>query len=323
MVTDNPVTPAVISEAPVETIEVRPSPPRRISWGAIIAGVVVALVTQIVLGILGIAIGVSTIDPVGTRAEWPQGLSIGAGIWWVITGLLSLFAGGIVAGRLAGIPRKSDGALHGLITYGVTTLLSIYLLTTAVGGLVSGAWSVMQGGMSGAVETARGIRMPSEMAIPSIAPPRGSNAGRLRADVQSVLRASPREAAAPGGDVAAEQEIYGAARRFLEREDAASREGLVNALVNRTAMNREGAERTVDEWQRKHAAPSGQAVIPGTSMREQDIEALAERTKRVVVSAAIWSFIALVIGAAAAALGGMVGSTAKSLRTGLFAEATR
>ena len=36
---------------------------RRISWGAALAGVAIALVTQLGLSLLGVGIGVSTIDP--------------------------------------------------------------------------------------------------------------------------------------------------------------------------------------------------------------------------------------------------------------------
>ena len=36
---------------------------RRVSWGAVMGGVVVALITQLLLSMLGIGIGVSTIEP--------------------------------------------------------------------------------------------------------------------------------------------------------------------------------------------------------------------------------------------------------------------
>ena len=42
---------------------------RRISWGAIFAGVVIAVAVQLVMGILGTGIGLSMVDPV-------QGLSL-------------------------------------------------------------------------------------------------------------------------------------------------------------------------------------------------------------------------------------------------------
>lgn len=40
---------------------------KRISWSAVFAGVLVATVTQLVLTLLGIGLGLSTIDPVQER----------------------------------------------------------------------------------------------------------------------------------------------------------------------------------------------------------------------------------------------------------------
>jgi hypothetical protein len=106
---------------------------RRISWGAIFAGVVVALVVQMVFSLLGMGIGLGAINPMETNPL--QGLGTGALIWWIATMLISLFTGGYVAGRLAGMPRNEEGMLHGILTWSVFTLFSFFLLTTAVGGI--------------------------------------------------------------------------------------------------------------------------------------------------------------------------------------------
>jgi hypothetical protein len=44
----------------------------RISWGAVLAGVVVALVTQLILNLFGIGIGAATLDPAAGSAENPS-----------------------------------------------------------------------------------------------------------------------------------------------------------------------------------------------------------------------------------------------------------
>lgn len=137
---------AASAEAPsVEAVTVSI---KRISWGAIAAGVIVALVTQVLLSFLGLAIGISAVDPMADQTRWPDALRTGAGIWWVLSSLVALFAGGWVSSRLGGIPRRLDGGLHGIVTWGVTTLLSIGLITTAVGSLVSGAWGTVRDGLS-------------------------------------------------------------------------------------------------------------------------------------------------------------------------------
>ena len=75
---------------------------RRVSWSAVFAGVVVAISFNLVLAVLGIGIGLTTID--AAQAESPQASTLGlaATVWWIVTALLSLASGGWVAGRLAG-----------------------------------------------------------------------------------------------------------------------------------------------------------------------------------------------------------------------------
>ena len=104
----------------------------RISWPAVIAGVVIASVLQIMLSLLGLGIGASTIDPLQEQNPM-QGLGAGAGIWLAGTTLLSLFAGGWVAGKLAGLRRHRDGALHGLVTWGLTSILTFMLVGSVMG----------------------------------------------------------------------------------------------------------------------------------------------------------------------------------------------
>jgi hypothetical protein len=111
-------------------------PVGRISWGAVIAGAIIALATQIVLTLIGIAIGLATLNPATGDSPTGSALGAGAGIWLVISSLISLFLGGFIAARLAG---KVNGWLHGLTTWGTLTLLMLLLLTTAAGQLIGAA----------------------------------------------------------------------------------------------------------------------------------------------------------------------------------------
>jgi hypothetical protein len=142
---------------------VAPNYVRRISWGAIIAGLIVALVTQILLTMLGVAIGAATIDPLYEQRPL-EGLGTGAAIWWVVSSLISLFLGGCVAGRLAGVPRKGDGALHGIIMWGTATLITFLLAGTALSGLFGGAFSALrQASNQGAPPSQLGEQIKGEL----------------------------------------------------------------------------------------------------------------------------------------------------------------
>ena len=114
----------------------------RISWGAIIAGALTALAVSLLLGLLGIGIGLSTIDPV-KEVNPLDGLGTGSLIWLVISNLIALFAGGWVAGRFAGFPNKKDGGLHGFMAWALYATISFVYLTSTALGAISGVGSAI------------------------------------------------------------------------------------------------------------------------------------------------------------------------------------
>ena len=91
---------------------------RRVSWGAIFAGTVVAMALMVFFSVLGIALGASTIHPMQTG-----GLGLGSAMYLIVTQILSLIAGGLTASRLAGVPRMTASVLHGAAVWALSTLL--------------------------------------------------------------------------------------------------------------------------------------------------------------------------------------------------------
>ena len=100
----------------------------RVAWGAIFAGAVVALVLQVMLTMLGVGIGMATLDPASGDNPAASTFSITAAVWWFISGIIAAFAGGYVAARMSGRTVPTTGAFHGLTTWAFTTLLVLYLL---------------------------------------------------------------------------------------------------------------------------------------------------------------------------------------------------
>jgi hypothetical protein len=119
---------------------------RRVSWGGIFAGTVVALVVQVCLTLLGLGIGLGVVSQT-TATGAISDAGIAAGIWLGVSTLISLFIGGFVAARLAGIPTRPDSMLHGIVVWGLGTLVSLYLATTAVGTAVSGIAGIVGPGL--------------------------------------------------------------------------------------------------------------------------------------------------------------------------------
>lgn len=111
----------------------------RINWGAIWGGTFIAMFFQLLLGLFGLAIGLTVINP--AQGVSPQGIGIGTGIWLILITLISVFIGAFAAGRFAGTAAKYDGLLHGVTTLAFLTILSLFLVTSGVSNVVGGAFS--------------------------------------------------------------------------------------------------------------------------------------------------------------------------------------
>jgi hypothetical protein len=121
-------------------------------WGAVFAGLAVGLATQIVFALIGLAAGLSAVDP---QAADPIGaIPAAAGIWTGLSMLIAAFIGGYVASRLSGVSLRNDGALHGVVTWGVTTVAFVYLATSAAGALLGGTVNILAQGLQGAGQVA-------------------------------------------------------------------------------------------------------------------------------------------------------------------------
>jgi ABC-type multidrug transport system permease subunit len=104
----------------------------RVSWGAVIAGVILSLIAYLVLSVLGAAIGASLISPM-SQPNPTEGFGIGSGIWMLATTIVAVFIGSYFAGRCAPVL----GWLHGLLAWAVMVLFVAYGMASIVGGAVS------------------------------------------------------------------------------------------------------------------------------------------------------------------------------------------
>jgi hypothetical protein len=108
-----------------------------VHWGAVVAGVIVALTGQVLLTLLGAGLGAS-FD--ATRGDVLSGETVawGAYAWWAVTGIACAFAGGWTAGWVAGSYPSVDrieGSFQGFLSWGAATLIIGILVL----GLASGS----------------------------------------------------------------------------------------------------------------------------------------------------------------------------------------
>ena len=94
----------------------------RISWAAIVAGVILVIATQLLLSMLGLGVGLGLVSPSTNGTPGASSFDIGAGVWWLASSLAALALGGYVAAWLGGLTTRFDGVLPGLGTWGIATL---------------------------------------------------------------------------------------------------------------------------------------------------------------------------------------------------------
>lgn len=125
----------------------------RISWSAIFAGSALAAVISLTLYLIGLGIGGSTLD---TTAPGDQlrSLAVPSGIWAGVSTIIALFVGGWCAARLSPSVLRTEGVLHGLVTWGFVTIATFWLIGSAVTSVLGGAAGLAQSALPAASQQA-------------------------------------------------------------------------------------------------------------------------------------------------------------------------
>jgi len=264
----------------------------KISWGAVFAGVAVALVVQLLLNLLGAGIGAAVIDPGTSDNPSATTLSVSTAVWFVVSGLIASFIGGFVASRLSGRPSRSTGSLHGLTSWAVTTLVVVYLLTTSVGALVGGVFSGLGGLVSSAGST---VATAATTAAPAFA---------TATDPMAGIEQSIRDTSG-GNDPAALRDAAVASVRAAIMGDQAKADEARNRAADAIAK----AQNIPVDQAKQQVAQYEQQYKDAVEKAKQQATEAAEATATAFSAGAILAFIALAIGAIAAWIGGSVGTT--------------
>jgi hypothetical protein len=108
------------------------------NWGAIWAGMFTFAAIWSVFGMLGLAIFASSANP--NTSEPIAGISVGMAVWGVILTIIAMFVAGRVTGQLAGINNSKDGAVHGMVMFGLS--IAAALVLGVIGGNAFGSTEV-------------------------------------------------------------------------------------------------------------------------------------------------------------------------------------
>jgi hypothetical protein len=215
----------------------------RISWGGIWAGVLTVMGTLLFLTTLGLAIGISAVDPLNSD---PGALGTGAAIWTGLSLLIALFVGGMAATRLGMVFDKAAGAFEGALVWVLSFLVILWLASSGVrlvasgiSGLFGGVTQTISSAASGMDDLSSGDvnQMLSRLNDPQTARTLATATGMSEQEVSSALSSvAQRVEAARDNPQQAATEVRQGTRELMDRARAQ-----LPAVADRA---QEGATRT-------------------------------------------------------------------------------
>jgi len=135
-----------------------------VDWGAIIAGAVLASAISFVLITFGSALGLSMSSPYEGEGTSLWGISIAAGLWMLWVQICAFGAGAYITGRLRrraydASEHESDirDGSHGLLVWGLGTLLGAFIAASTLGAVTSTAANAVSSVVGGAASAVGGI----------------------------------------------------------------------------------------------------------------------------------------------------------------------
>jgi hypothetical protein len=328
---------------PTPQVGVTPTGPvvnSSVSWAAVFGGAIVALAFQMLFTTLGAGIGAAAIDPYD-RDNPVKGVPTGALVWWLVTGLISLFVGGWVAGKLSGATSFSDasiavGGMHGLVMWSLATVLTFLLLLTSAGKLIGGMMRVVFEGISlvakGAAATVPVVGNLAASAAKEVIP--AFDWEKIKREVRNLLRETGRPELQPENvekkadqvkqkaldfikdPLAGDEElssmlkqVYGEVRDAF---NAGDRETLVNMLSARTGKAKDEINKVVDRIENVYQDVKKEYKATLATM-EQKARETADATASVISRATIWTFAALICGMVISTAGAVLGVSRPNL----------
>lgn len=271
------------------TPAVQRSSAHRISWGGIAGGVIATLALQLLFNLLGLGIGASSIN--ASQGNQPgQGMALGALIWFVVSWVLSLAAGGLTAVLLSPASGKRVSGLQGFLVWALSSIVVIYLLSTAAGNLIGGTASVIG-------RTASLVGSGAKSSVPGVA------------DIVSrATGVTPQQITSQAGEIASDPKFQQVVADAVQNGSFTQqdRDALIGLLVQRRHMTPEQANQMIDSWQTQltNAAQAAKTSV----LKAEDSAASG------VSAAAFGSFVSLLLGMAAAVAGGLFGSSQRFRR---------
>ncbi|MEX6508373.1 hypothetical protein [Jiella sp. M17.18] len=283
---------------------------RRISWGAIVAGTLLALAIQFMLGLLGLGIGLVTINAGADITASATAFASTAGLWTVAVALVGLFFGAYACGRLAGSPDRTDALLHGVITWATATLVVIVLLISSSSAMIGGAFGAVGNSIQGLTQAAEATAPRLGVLPPSVRNAAEAIFSQAPATVSGTASPTGQDAGgnpAPAGAAPAAQSpdaaLAALAAGLSETATPDQRQAAVAVLEKFGGLSQTAAEERLQALQQQYDQAMRQA------------RQAAAAAANAVSAGAFGAFVSLLLGLLVGALGGIAGRPRSTIVT--------
>lgn len=311
-----PVSPALVGEP-------RWNP--WISWSAVIAGIVVTAALQIALTQLAVGSGLSFYNPIDPAAEGAR-IAAGTVIAWIVAGLVSVFLGGWVAGRMKRQGTRLEAGVHGALVWSTWAIAGLLLAALSVGALAGGAVSLLGHGVSAAGSVAGGAATAAGAAGGAIAGVAAPSWDAVKQQVEGAFQSAD-DSTAPAGS--ADGALDG---RFADRSrlmqllghsfskagdpamPAADVAEMNTLLAAQLGIPAQAASNATKQWQAAWTESRDRYDAAKADAERTALEAAAVAKQR-TAQAAMIAFGVMLIGLIVAVAGALSGSAALGTRS--------
>lgn len=325
-----------------------------VSWGAIFAGAVAAAALSLILVVLGTGLGMSAISPWTQDGISATTFGVSTVIWVIFMAVAASAMGGYLAGRLrtkwVGIHTDEvffRDTAHGFLAWGVATLLTAALLTSATAALVSGGVKASAAVVGGTASAAGTVTTAAADALDNSNPERSlnyfidslfrdSSSTRATEDMaQRQSQAVPPEASPADGERPAAESFPAntqSAQTVNNRSNQRASLAEVTPQVTRIFINAIWRDQGLPQEDVSYVA---QLIAEHTALTQQEAEErvnetyarlsaeineledtakeAADTARAASAYAALWFFVSLLLGAFTASIAATIGGRQRDL----------
>lgn len=258
-----------------------------VSWGAILAGAAAAAAVSLILLMLGVGLGLSSVSPWARDGVSATTFGASTIVWITLTQLAASAFGGYLAGRLRHRWANTHtdevyfrDTAHGFLAWAVASLVTVTLLASAVGSILSGGAQVAGSAASTGAQ---------------LLPKPDSAETSMGYFVDSLFRKEGGVAAtSPATEPASAAQLQEVGRIFSSNLQTNTLPPADASYVGQLVAQRTGLPQA--DAEKRVATVYGQMQNQRQTAKAAALEAV-EKSRKLSAYAALWLFIALLMGA--------------------------